>query len=129
MLYFFLSPDDSEPPVVQSAEGFLNFSSISRDHMGWYKCAADYGTNNFASSGYYLNVRGECRQLIFVGQPTHTHAAPNSNWQHAVCERRLVCQEKHTHAKSCIFTLYTFRTRCIIVLVKFSLTETMFRFL
>jgi len=52
-------PDDGDPPVAQSADGFLNFSAINREHIGWYKCSADHALGTFASSGYYLNVRCE----------------------------------------------------------------------
>ncbi|XP_047106918.1 nectin-2-like [Schistocerca piceifrons] len=44
--------DDGAPPVAQSNDGFLNFSSISREHMGWYKCTS----RDASSIGYYLNV-------------------------------------------------------------------------
>lgn len=45
--------DGEEPPVAQTGDGFLNFSSVRRDHSGWYKC-----TSRGASSiGYFLNVR------------------------------------------------------------------------
>ncbi|CAB3367698.1 Hypothetical predicted protein [Cloeon dipterum] len=51
--------DDGDPPVPQTKDGFLNFTSISREHIGWYKCSAQHSLGTFASSGYYLNVRYE----------------------------------------------------------------------
>jgi hypothetical protein len=59
IIFHFLFADDADPPVAQSEDGFLNFSSISREHIGWYKCSADYDANTFASSGLFINVRCE----------------------------------------------------------------------
>ncbi|XP_049771865.1 uncharacterized protein LOC126150929 [Schistocerca cancellata] len=44
--------DDGPPPVAQSGDGFLNFSAISRQHSGWYKCTS----GDASSLGYFLNV-------------------------------------------------------------------------
>ncbi|KAG0410616.1 hypothetical protein HPB47_012259 [Ixodes persulcatus] len=49
--------DDGPPPVEQSPDGYLNFSSIERQHAGWYRCAAVHTLGTFASFGYFLNVR------------------------------------------------------------------------
>ncbi|XP_059481786.1 hemicentin-2-like [Neocloeon triangulifer] len=49
--------DDGDPPVPQTKDGYLNFTAISREHIGWYKCSAEHVLGTFASSGYYLNVR------------------------------------------------------------------------
>ncbi|CAG9816227.1 unnamed protein product [Phaedon cochleariae] len=51
--------DDGEPPVEQSADGFLNFTDIRREHSGWYKCVARHRLGRFSSIGYFLNVRYE----------------------------------------------------------------------
>lgn len=51
--------DDGPPPVEQSPDGYLNFSSIERQHAGWYRCAAVHTLGTFASFGYFLNVRCE----------------------------------------------------------------------
>ncbi|KAF4526207.1 hypothetical protein B566_EDAN001891 [Ephemera danica] len=51
--------DDTDPPVPQGPDGFLNFTAISREHIGWYKCSADHLLGRFASIGYFLNVRYE----------------------------------------------------------------------
>ncbi|XP_067013884.2 MAM domain-containing glycosylphosphatidylinositol anchor protein 1 isoform X2 [Anabrus simplex] len=47
--------DDGAPPIQQSLDGYLNFSSIRRDHSGWYKCTS----REYSSIGYFLNVRYE----------------------------------------------------------------------
>lgn len=49
--------DDGPPPVVQSLDGYLNFTAIRREHSGWYKCTARYLSQQFSSIGYFLNVR------------------------------------------------------------------------
>ncbi|XP_077283220.1 uncharacterized protein LOC143909192 [Arctopsyche grandis] len=49
--------DDRAPPVIQTKGGFLNFTSLKREHSGWYKCTANYTTGVFSSIGYFLNVR------------------------------------------------------------------------
>ncbi|XP_044729367.1 uncharacterized protein LOC123292718 [Chrysoperla carnea] len=51
--------DDGPPPVVQSLDGYLNFTAIRREHSGWYKCTARYLSQQFSSIGYFLNVRYE----------------------------------------------------------------------
>ncbi|CAB3367694.1 Hypothetical predicted protein [Cloeon dipterum] len=58
--------DDGDPPVEQSPDGYLNFSSISREHIGWYKCSAEYDSSTYASSGLFINVRYE---EVFTKQP------------------------------------------------------------
>lgn len=55
--------DDAPPPVPQSPDGYLNFSSIERHHAGWYRCAAVHELGTFASFGYFLNVRREYSRL------------------------------------------------------------------
>lgn len=114
------SPDDGEPPVVQSADGFLNFSTISRDHVGWYKCVADYEANNFASSGYYLNVRCECRQLIFLGR--HIHTLRLTATGNTLSASGASFAKKHTHEPCIFYTQHTAcSTRCLVI--KISLTQ------
>lgn len=54
--------DDGDPPVLQTPEGFLNFTEIKREHSGWYKCIARHMLGRFSSIGYFLNVR----ELRFV---------------------------------------------------------------
>uniref|UniRef100_A0A8D9ACH1 Cell adhesion molecule 3 n=1 Tax=Cacopsylla melanoneura TaxID=428564 RepID=A0A8D9ACH1_9HEMI len=49
--------DNDVPPVEQSPDGFLNFSSISREHSGWYKCTSRHLLTDYSSIGYFLNVR------------------------------------------------------------------------
>ncbi|XP_050311783.1 uncharacterized protein LOC126747289 isoform X2 [Anthonomus grandis grandis] len=48
--------DDTDPPVLQSPDGFLNFTEIRREHSGWYKCIARHMLGRFSSIGYFLNV-------------------------------------------------------------------------
>ncbi|KAL1517684.1 hypothetical protein ABEB36_001419 [Hypothenemus hampei] len=48
--------DDGDPPVMQSPNGFLNFTEIKREHSGWYKCMARHMLGPFSSIGYFLNV-------------------------------------------------------------------------
>nr|XP_018910564.1 PREDICTED: hemicentin-1 [Bemisia tabaci]XP_018910569.1 PREDICTED: hemicentin-1 [Bemisia tabaci]XP_018910577.1 PREDICTED: hemicentin-1 [Bemisia tabaci] len=48
--------DNEPPPVEQSGDGFLNFTSIRRDHVGWYKCTARHLFSEYSSIGYYLNI-------------------------------------------------------------------------
>ncbi|XP_068082165.1 MAM domain-containing glycosylphosphatidylinositol anchor protein 1 [Anabrus simplex] len=52
--------DDGPPPVPQSADGFLNFTAIHREHSGWYKCTS----GEFSSIGYFLNVRYDVIQEV-----------------------------------------------------------------
>ncbi|XP_059224783.1 uncharacterized protein LOC106083260 [Stomoxys calcitrans] len=49
--------DDGEPPVPQTGDGFLNFTSIRREHSGWYKCTSRHLNYQYSSIGYYLSVR------------------------------------------------------------------------
>ncbi|XP_052873243.1 uncharacterized protein LOC128278554 [Anopheles cruzii] len=51
--------DDGETPVPQIGDGFLNFSSIRREHSGWYKCTSRHLNFQYSSIGYYLSVRYE----------------------------------------------------------------------
>ncbi|KAK9708435.1 hypothetical protein QE152_g27192 [Popillia japonica] len=51
--------DDSDPPVQQTPDGFLNFTEIRREHSGWYKCISRHLLGRFSSIGYYLNVRSD----------------------------------------------------------------------
>ncbi|XP_068083825.1 CD166 antigen homolog [Anabrus simplex] len=55
--------DDGPPPVTQSVDGFLNFSAISREHSGWYKCTS----REFSSIGYFLSVRYEEEVTVDTG--------------------------------------------------------------
>ncbi|KAL1379342.1 hypothetical protein pipiens_000495, partial [Culex pipiens pipiens] len=49
--------DDGDTPVPQTGDGFLNFSSIRREHSGWYKCTSRHLNFQYSSIGYYLSVR------------------------------------------------------------------------
>ncbi|XP_014256643.1 nectin-3 [Cimex lectularius] len=49
--------DDGAPPVEQSNDGFLNFTSLKREHNGWYKCTTRHLLSTYSSIGYFLNVR------------------------------------------------------------------------
>ncbi|XP_017779511.1 PREDICTED: cell adhesion molecule 3-like [Nicrophorus vespilloides] len=49
--------DDTDPPVQQTPDGFLNFTEIRREHSGWYKCISRHLLGRFSSIGYFLNVR------------------------------------------------------------------------
>ncbi|XP_066584205.1 hemicentin-2 isoform X2 [Prorops nasuta] len=49
--------DNGPPPVMQSNEGWLNFTKISRAESGWYKCYTRHMLGIFTSIGYFLNVR------------------------------------------------------------------------
>ncbi|XP_058829553.1 uncharacterized protein LOC131688935 [Topomyia yanbarensis] len=49
--------DEGETPVPQTGDGFLNFSSIRREHSGWYKCTSRHLNFQYSSIGYYLSVR------------------------------------------------------------------------
>ncbi|CAD7088990.1 unnamed protein product [Hermetia illucens] len=49
--------DDGETPVPQTGDGFLNFTSIRREHSGWYKCSSRHLNFQYSSIGYYLSVR------------------------------------------------------------------------
>uniref|UniRef100_A0A182QE08 Ig-like domain-containing protein n=1 Tax=Anopheles farauti TaxID=69004 RepID=A0A182QE08_9DIPT len=51
--------DDGDPPVPQTGDGFLNFTSIRREHSGWYKCTSRHLNFQYSSIGYYLSVRCE----------------------------------------------------------------------
>ncbi|XP_031355751.1 sialic acid-binding Ig-like lectin 14 [Photinus pyralis] len=51
--------DDTNPPVQQTPDGFLNFTEIRREHSGWYKCTSRHLLGRFSSIGYFLNVRYE----------------------------------------------------------------------
>ncbi|KAK6622773.1 hypothetical protein RUM43_008616 [Polyplax serrata] len=45
------------PSVPQTVDGFLNFTSIKKEHSGWYKCTSHHLLGEFSSIGYFLNVR------------------------------------------------------------------------
>ncbi|KAH8297299.1 hypothetical protein KR044_010285 [Drosophila immigrans] len=49
--------DDGDTPVLQTGDGFLNFTSIRREHSGWYKCTSRHLNFQYSSIGYYLSVR------------------------------------------------------------------------
>ncbi|KAH8319798.1 hypothetical protein KR074_006106, partial [Drosophila pseudoananassae] len=49
--------DDGDTPVPQTGDGFLNFTSIRREHSGWYKCTSRHLNFQYSSIGYYLSVR------------------------------------------------------------------------
>lgn len=62
--------DDSDPPVQQTPDGFLNFTEIRREHSGWYKCISRHLLGRFSSIGYYLNVRSKYRPYCIAKTAT-----------------------------------------------------------
>lgn len=56
--------DDTDPPVQQTPDGFLNFTEIKREHSGWYKCISRHLLGRFSSIGYFLNVR--CKYIVLL---------------------------------------------------------------
>lgn len=66
MYYLKCVLDDGMPPVEQSGDGFLNFTSIRRDHSGWYKCTTRHLLGDFSSIGYFVNVRCKYWPRMFV---------------------------------------------------------------
>ncbi|CAD6204052.1 GSCOCG00009867001-RA-CDS [Cotesia congregata] len=50
--------DNEAPPVEQSDDGWLNYTKISRNDSGWYKCYTRHTLGVFSSIGYFLVVRG-----------------------------------------------------------------------
>lgn len=57
--------DDTDPPVQQTPDGFLNFTEIKREHSGWYKCISRHLLGRFSSIGYFLNVRCKLKFYCF----------------------------------------------------------------
>ncbi|XP_075213855.1 kin of IRRE-like protein 2 [Lycorma delicatula] len=55
--------DDGPAPVPQTEDGFLNFTAISREHSGWYKCTTRHLLGDFSSIRYFLNVQEEAPEL------------------------------------------------------------------
>ncbi|XP_054283660.1 protein turtle homolog B-like isoform X2 [Macrosteles quadrilineatus] len=55
--------DNAPPPVEQSDDGFLNFTSIRREHGGWYKCTTKHLLGDFSSIAYLLNVRHDVPEM------------------------------------------------------------------
>lgn len=49
--------DDGPPPVEESMDGYLNFTSITREQAGWYRCSTHHEFGFSTSFGYFLNVR------------------------------------------------------------------------
>ncbi|XP_063995148.1 hemicentin-2 isoform X2 [Diachasmimorpha longicaudata] len=49
--------DNGPPPVEQSDDGWLNFTKISRNDSGWYKCYTRHISGVFSSIGYFLHAR------------------------------------------------------------------------
>ncbi|XP_074098613.1 irregular chiasm C-roughest protein teiresias isoform X1 [Cotesia typhae] len=49
--------DNEAPPVEQSDDGWLNYTKISRNDSGWYKCYTRHTLGVFSSIGYFLVVR------------------------------------------------------------------------
>lgn len=47
----------SLPQLETNSDGSLNFTSISKNDTGWYRCTTQHEFGNFTSFGYYLNVR------------------------------------------------------------------------
>ncbi|XP_050529013.1 CD166 antigen homolog A [Daktulosphaira vitifoliae] len=58
--------DDSAPPVLQTDDGYLNFTSIKKNHSGWYKCTSRHLLSEYSSIGYFLNVRYNTEELESV---------------------------------------------------------------
>ncbi|KAL7738079.1 hypothetical protein ACLKA6_006431 [Drosophila palustris] len=58
--------DDGDTPVPQTGDGFLNFTSIRREHSGWYKCTSRHLNFQYSSIGYYLSVRFPMSVLVLV---------------------------------------------------------------
>uniref|UniRef100_A0A1B0CH15 Ig-like domain-containing protein n=1 Tax=Lutzomyia longipalpis TaxID=7200 RepID=A0A1B0CH15_LUTLO len=56
--------DDGDTPVPQPGDGFLNFTSIRREHSGWYKCTSRHLNFQYSSIGYYLSVR--CKYIMHL---------------------------------------------------------------
>lgn len=54
----FIFADNEIPPIEQSSDGYLNFSSIKTEDSGWYKCITRYQLAEYSSIGYFLHVRG-----------------------------------------------------------------------
>lgn len=54
-------PDVQLEPVETNFDGTLNFTSISKNDIGWYRCTTQHEFGFFASFGYFLNVRSECK--------------------------------------------------------------------
>ncbi|ODN01284.1 Hemicentin-1 [Orchesella cincta] len=75
--------DGAEPLVPQSDEGFLNFTIVSRNHTGWYKCISHHPMGKFSSVGYYLTVRFE---PTIVHQPPPRVEASLGDKVHMKCE-------------------------------------------
>uniref|UniRef100_A0A1B6E5Z8 Ig-like domain-containing protein n=1 Tax=Clastoptera arizonana TaxID=38151 RepID=A0A1B6E5Z8_9HEMI len=55
--------DGDSPPVQQSKDGFLNFTTIQREHSGWYKCTTKHILGYFSSIVYFLNVIYDAPEL------------------------------------------------------------------
>lgn len=49
--------------VPQAGDGYLNFTSIKREHSGWYKCTARHLNFQYTSIGYYLSVRCKLKDI------------------------------------------------------------------
>jgi hypothetical protein len=54
----------SLPQLETNKDGSLNFSSISKNDTGWYRCTTQHEFGSFASFGYFLNVRTTCEYCI-----------------------------------------------------------------
>lgn len=56
--------DDTDVPVLQTPDGYLNFTEILREHSGWYKCVSRHLLGKFSSIGYFLNVRCKFPKVV-----------------------------------------------------------------
>lgn len=68
--------DDGPLTIQQDHFGFLNFTSISREHAGWYRCTTHHEFGLFASFGYFLNVRSS-ELPAGLGQPMAEGCEPD----------------------------------------------------
>ncbi|XP_034244973.1 basement membrane-specific heparan sulfate proteoglycan core protein, partial [Thrips palmi] len=49
--------DDKAPPVEQGDDGYLNFTTVRKEHAGWYKCTCRHLLTEYSSNAYLLQVR------------------------------------------------------------------------
>ena len=51
----------SMTPIYTNQDGSLNFSIITKQDIGWYRCTTQHEFGFFASFGYFLNVRSRSK--------------------------------------------------------------------
>lgn len=54
------------PQLETNPDGSLNFSSITKNDAGWYRCTTQHDFGHFASFGYFLNVRMSGNFLLLL---------------------------------------------------------------